>query len=63
MVLGISLRAFTLVHVLISFAGIASGFAVLFGFLSNKRLDRWTALFLTTTALTSITGFLFPFKG
>jgi hypothetical protein len=26
-----------------------------------KRLDRWTALFLITTALTSLTGFGFPF--
>src|SRR5229473_3297800 len=63
MVLGMSLRAFTLLHVLISLAGIASGFVVLFGFLNNKRLDGWTAVFLTTTALTSLTGFLFPFTG
>lgn len=63
MVLGLSLRAFTLVHVWISLAGIASGFVVMYGLLTNKRLNGWTALFLTTTALTSITGFLFPFTG
>lgn len=63
MVLGISLQAFTLIHVLISLAGIASGLIVMYGFLANKRLDRWTAIFLATTALTSITGFLFPFTG
>lgn len=63
MVLGMSLQVFTLIHVLISLAGIASGLVVLYGFLTNKRLDGWTAAFLTTTALTSITGFLFPFKG
>jgi hypothetical protein len=63
MVLGMSLQTFTLIHVLISLAAIASGFVVVSGFLSKKRLDRWTALFLTTTALTSLTGFLFPFKG
>ena len=63
MVLGMSLQTFTLIHVLISLAGIASGLVVMYGFLSNKRLDAWTALFLTTTALTSLTGFLFPFMG
>jgi len=63
MVLGMSLQTFTLIHVLISLAGIASGIVVLYGFLTNKRLDRWTAVFLATTALTSITGFLFPFMG
>jgi hypothetical protein len=63
MVLGMSLQTFTLIHVLISVAGIASGLVVVYGFLSNKRLDGWTGMFVTTTALTSLTGFLFPFKG
>jgi competence protein ComGF len=40
MVLGISLQTFTLIHVLISLAGIASGLVVMYGFLTNKRLDR-----------------------
>jgi hypothetical protein len=48
-------------HVLVSLIGIASGFVVLFGLFQSKRLDGWTALFLTTTVLTSATGFLFPF--
>jgi hypothetical protein len=63
MVLGMSLETFTLIHVLISLAGIASGLVVMYGFLTNQRLDGWTAVFLTTTALTSLTGFLFPFTG
>jgi hypothetical protein len=63
MVLGMTLQTFTLVHVLISLAAIASGFVVMYGFLANNRLEGWTALFLTTTAFTSLTGFLFPFKG
>ncbi len=62
MILGMSLSTFTLVHVLLSLAGIGSGFIVLFGLLNGKRLDGWTAIFLTTTALTSVTGFLFPFE-
>lgn len=61
MILGMSLSTFTLVHVMISLVGIGSGLIVLFGMLSGKRLDGWTALFLTTTVLTSATGFLFPF--
>lgn len=61
MVLGMSLETFTLIHVLISLIGIASGLIVLYGFLTDKRLDGWTAVFLLTTTLTSLTGFLFPF--
>jgi hypothetical protein len=61
MVLGMSLETFTLIHVLISLLGIGSGIVVMYGFLTNQRLDRWTAVFLLTTALTSLTGFLFPF--
>jgi hypothetical protein len=62
MMLGMSLATFTFVHVLISLVAIASGFVVVFGLLGGKRLDGWTALFLTTTVLTSVTGFMFPFE-
>jgi hypothetical protein len=61
MVLGMTLQTYTLIHVLISLVGIASGLVVMYGLLKNKRLDRWTGLFLTTTLLTSMTGFGFPF--
>ena len=57
------MTAFTLAHVLISLMAILSGFAVLFGLLAAKRLEGWTALFLATTVLTSVTGFFFPFHG
>jgi hypothetical protein len=50
----------TIVHVAISLLAIASGFVILAGLFRAKRLDRWTALFLATTAATSLTGFLFP---
>ncbi|HLJ89137.1 MAG TPA: hypothetical protein VKZ53_20120 [Candidatus Angelobacter sp.] len=63
MFLGISLHTFTLIHVVISLLGIGAGLVVVYGFLTSKRLDGWTAFFLATTALTSITGFLFPFNG
>jgi hypothetical protein len=51
----------TFFHVLLSLIGIFSGFIAVFGMIAGKRLDGWTALFLVTTALTSITGFFFPF--
>lgn len=60
MILGMSTSTFTLIHVLISLAGIGSGFIVVYGLLTGKRLDGWTAIFLATTVLTSLTGFLFP---
>jgi hypothetical protein len=55
------LTVFTLFHVLLSLAGIASGLVVVFGLLAARRPNSWTALFLGTTVLTSVTGFLFPF--
>lgn len=61
MVLGMSLATFTLVHVIISLIGIATGFVVLGGMWEAKRLEGWTATFLATTILTSVTGFFFPF--
>jgi hypothetical protein len=57
------LTAFTLVHVAISLVAIFSGFVVLSGLFAAKRLDGWTFIFLTFTAATSVTGFLFPFHG
>ena len=61
MILGMTTSTFTLVHVLISLVGIASGLVVVFGLLTGKRLNGWTALFLATTVATSVTGFAFPF--
>ena len=62
MILGMSFSTFTTVHVVISLIGIATGIVVLLGMLSGKRLDGLTAVFLATTVLTSVTGFLFPFS-
>ncbi len=62
MILGMTTATYTLIHVLISLIGIGSGMVVMYGLLTRKRLDRWTALFLTTTVLTSVSGFGFPFN-
>lgn len=50
----------TFVHVALSLIGIVTGLVVAAGLLASKRLEGWTAVFLTTTVLTSVTGFFFP---
>ena len=59
MILGMSLATFTQLHVIISLIAIASGIVVLLGMLGARRLPGLTALFLITTVLTSVTGFMF----
>jgi hypothetical protein len=51
---------FTLLHVLISLAGILSGCEVVVGMIRDKTLPCWTSIFLWTTVATSVTGFMFP---
>ena len=63
MVLGMSLSAFTTLHVIISLVGVVSGIVVIFGLLGSNRMPGLTAIFLLFTILTSATGFLFPFNG
>ena len=60
MIVGMSVPTFTTVHTVISLIGIFSGLVVLYGMFSSKRLEAWTAVFLVTTILTSVTGFFFP---
>lgn len=62
MVLGMSLSAFTTLHVIISLIGIVSGIVVMFGLLGSNRMPGLTAIFLLFTILTSASGFLFPFE-
>ena len=62
MILGMSLSAFTTLHVIISLAAIVSGLIVMFGLLGSNRMPGLTATFLLLTILTSATGFLFPFE-
>jgi hypothetical protein len=61
MIWGMPAGTFTLVHVVISLIGILSGFVVALGLLKSSRPTAWTAIFLLTTILTSVTGFGFPF--
>jgi hypothetical protein len=48
------------VHAVLSLIGIVSGLVVLYGLLTNNPFGGWTAVFLGTTVLTSVTGFLLP---
>jgi hypothetical protein len=56
-----SLATYTIIHVLISLAGIASGFVMLYALIGGRWVNGWTTFFLVTTVLTSVTGFGFPF--
>jgi hypothetical protein len=61
MILGMSLSAFTLLHVVLSLLGIVSGFVALAELIANRSSGFVSAAFLGTTIATSVTGFLFPF--
>ena len=60
MILGLSIENFTLLHVVLSLIGIATGLAALVGMLRSAAPGVITHTFLATTAATTITGFLFP---
>jgi len=59
--MSIGLATFTLFHVAISLLGIGSGVVVVVDMLKHRRWPGSTGVFLVTTILTSVTGFLFPF--
>jgi len=63
MVFGISLSAYTTIHVIISLIAIATGFMAVFQMIANKPLGIWNTIFLWTTIATSVTGFGFPITG
>jgi hypothetical protein len=55
--------AFVIFHTAISLIAILTGLVVLRGLIRNEALNGWTLWFLVTTVATTLTGFLFPFKG
>ena len=63
MMLGLSLSAFTTLHVVISLIAIVAGLIVMFGMLGSYHAGGLTGIFLLFTILTSVTGFMFPFNG
>lgn len=62
MTFGLSIADFTVLHVVISMLAIFSGFMVVGAMFAGANLGAWTAFFLLMTILTSLTGFLFPFR-
>jgi hypothetical protein len=60
MILGMSVAAFTQLHVIISLIAIISGIIVAFGMLNARLMPGMTTLFLLMTVATSVTGFMFP---
>jgi hypothetical protein len=60
MILGMSIATFTTVHVILSLIGIVAGLFVVFDMIQGKLSETWTAVFLITTILTSLTGFPIP---
>ncbi len=63
MILGMSTQVFTLVHVILSLAGIGAGLIMILALADNRFSRGLHMFFVGTTALTSITGFLFPYHG
>ena len=55
-----STPTFTLMHVVVSLIGIFFGGIVVINMLRSRRSEGWTALFLASTILTSVTGFPIP---
>ena len=62
MFLGLSVSTFTLLHVIVSLIGIAAGVIVVIALLRPRAAPGWTALFRFSTALTSVSGFMFHSK-
>ncbi|MFN7030644.1 MAG: hypothetical protein ACK4PC_14880 [Sphingopyxis sp.] len=60
MIFGLTIPQFTALHVAISLIAIAAGLIALPAFARGLILSRTTGIFLWTTLLTSLTGFLFP---
>ena len=60
MIFGLTIPQFTALHVAISLIALAAGLIALPAFARGLILSRTTGIFLWTTLLTSLTGFLFP---
>lgn len=63
MLLGLSIETFTLLHVVISLVGIATGLIWLVAAVTGRWFGRVNAIFLFTTLATTVTGFMFPITG
>ena len=55
----LELTPFAWFHTILSVIALVSGFVVLAGLFTSRRLGGWTALFILTSIATSVTGFGF----
>lgn len=60
MILGLSLPAFTVLHVVLSLVALAAGLVVAAGFLSSRTMPGIAALFLWSILFATLTGLAFP---
>jgi hypothetical protein len=60
MIWGIPEHLFLQIHVALSLIALVAGLVVLYGLLKGRAHGGWTALFLATMILTSVTGFPLP---
>lgn len=63
MIPGVSIETLLAAHAAVSPVGIAIGVVALSTLAAGRWLPGWQVAFLTSTAATSITGFLLPFSG
>jgi MFS family permease len=59
-ILGLSLPAFTVLHVVLSLIALAAGLVVAAGFLSSRAMPGVAALFLWSILFATLTGLAFP---
>jgi hypothetical protein len=57
------LATYTTTHIVISLIALVSGAVVVADLFASRVRRSWTALFLVTAVLTSVTGLGFPFHG
>ena len=62
MILGLSVDAYTKLHVAISLLAIVAGFVVVALMILGRMARAVTALYLATSVLTDVTGYVFPSK-
>ena len=60
MTLGLSISAFTILHVAISLIGIGAGTLVTAQLMATNWSRSWNTLFLWSTLATTVSGFMFP---
>ncbi len=63
MIPGLSVPTLTIIHVLISLFAIGVGLWAFLALAKGSWLRRWHDWFIALTVVTSLTGFVFPFKG